>query len=215
MKVLVVALALTALTACAPDPPAAVVGIVVDSCDPGLDQGSGVLVAPGLALTSAHVLAGAQAITVDHDAGSSDGTIVGFDPEMDLAYVSFAAPRRQPMPVAGERVAEGDDGVVYVVRDDEVVVLPATVTRRVNIDTEDIYIQGETTRPGIEIQADIEFGDSGGALVVDGRVVGVIWARSNRFPGRAYAIDPVRAGDRIERQLATGDLGDVDVTRCH
>ena len=49
------------LTACAPDPPSAVVGIVVNACDPAEETGSGMIVAPGLVLTSAHVVAGARA----------------------------------------------------------------------------------------------------------------------------------------------------------
>ncbi len=90
------------------------------------------------------------------------------------------------------------------------------IRRRVNIRTEDIYIEGETLRPGFELDAGIESGDSGGAVMVDGKVVGVIWARSNKYDERAYAIDAVRAADLIDEQRATGRLGpDVDITRCH
>lgn len=211
-----IALSAIALTACAPDPPSAVVGLVIDSCRPGQGNGSGMLVAPGVALTSAHVLAGAQGIIVEQLGRRSEGTIVGFDPEMDLAYVAFGPVPRNPMPVASDHVTDGDPGIVYVVRGGDVVELPATVTRRVRLRTEDIYVEGETTRPGIEIQAAVEPGDSGGAVVIGGLVVGVIWARSNRFPGRAYAIDAVRAADLIDRQLATGQLGDdIDITRCY
>lgn len=212
-----VAVALAAITVagCAPDPPAAVVGLVIDPCGPGQDIGSGMLVAPGIALTSAHVLAGAHGITVTQNGRSSEGTIVGFDPEMDLAYVSFHAGPGQPLPVASDHVNDGDQGIAYVVRRGDVVEVPVTVTRRVRLRTEDIYIKGETIRPGIEVQAAIQPGDSGAAVVIDGKVVGVIWARSNRFPGRAYAIDAVRAGDRINAQRATGELGDdVDIARC-
>ena len=203
-------------TACAPDPPAAVVGLIVDSCDPGIELGSGMVVAPGLALTSAHVVAGAEAIRVEQQGRSSPGTIVGFDPEMDLAYVSFdGLPIRLPE-VASDHVGPGDRGVAYVVRDGEVVAVPVTVRRRVQIRTEDIYVEGETLRPGFELDADIQGGDSGGAVMIDGKVVGSIWARSNRFGERAYAIDAVRAADLIEEQRASGRLGpDVDVERCH
>jgi hypothetical protein len=41
-----------------------------------------------------------------------------------------------------------------------------------------------------------------------------VWARSRQDTDRAYAIDPVRAGARVREQLATGDLTDVDLTRC-
>lgn len=205
-----------AATACAPGFDRSVVGVVVDSCDPGVEVGSGMVVAPGLALTSAHVVAGARSIVVDRRGGRFRASVVAFDPEMDLAYLAFTGLPGTSPEVASEHVRDGDDGVAYVVRDGEVVALPVTVRRRVRIRTEDIYIQGETLRPGFELDADIESGDSGGAVVVAGRVIGVIWARSNRFDRRAYAIDAVRAAARVDEQLATGRLGDdVDITRCH
>lgn len=203
-------------TACAPDPPGAVIGIVVDSCDPGQVTGSGMVVAPGLALTAAHVVAGADGIVVRHAEHEAEASIVGFDPEMDLAYLAFDARPTPVMPLDSSEVDAGDTGTAYVVRDGVVVSLPVTIRRRVDIRTEDVYLQGETLRPGFDLDAEIRSGDSGGAVVVDGRIVGVIWARSNRFDRRAYAIDPVRAGALVTEQLRTGRLGDdVDVTRCH
>lgn len=210
-----VAAIVTLTTACAPDPPAAVVGLVVQGCDPGLEVGSGMIVAPDLALTSAHVVAGAREIVVRHAGGESTAQIVGFDPDMDLAYVSFAAPAVQVPPTDSDDLEAGDTGTAWVVRDGVAVPVPVTIERRINIRTEDIYVQGETLRPGFELGAEIQSGDSGGAVVVDGQVVGVIWARSNQSDQRAYAIDPVRAGDLIRDQLRSGELGDdVDIARC-
>ena len=180
-------------SACAPDPPAAVVGLVIDGCDPGEETGSGVFVGPGLVLTAAHVVAGAEAITVFHGERSGAATVVGFDPEMDLAYLTVAWPAGSTVPVGSADVEAGDTGVAYVVRDRQVVALPVRVTRRIQIRTEDIYVQGDTLRPGFELDADIQAGDSGGAVVVDGNVVGVVWARSRKFDRRAYAVDPDRA----------------------
>lgn len=189
---------------------------MVDSCDPGQEVGSGIVIAPGLALTSAHVIAGADEITVNQQGRSSVGDVVAFDPEMDLAYVSFDALPTHVLPVVSDHVEAGDEGLAYVVREGEVVVLPVRIRRRVRIRTEDIYIQGETLRPGFELDADIRSGDSGGAVVVDGKIAGVIWARSNRFDERAYAIDAVRAAELIDEQRATGRLGDdIDIARCH
>jgi S1-C subfamily serine protease len=202
--------------ACAPDPPSAVVGIVVDSCDPGQEAGSGMIVAPGLALTAAHVVGGADEIVVRHGDREVVATVTGFDPDMDLAYLTFDAVPTRPLVVGSDHVEAGDTGTAYVVRDGVVVPVAVGVRRRVNIRTEDIYIEGETLRPGFELDAEIQAGDSGGGLVVGGRLVGVIWARSSRFDHRAYAIDAVRAADLISEQRRTGRLGDdVELARCH
>jgi S1-C subfamily serine protease len=101
------------------------------------------------------------------------------------------------------------------VRDREPVAVPVRVRRRVQIRTEDIYIDGDTLRPGFELDADVDAGDSGGAVVVDGEVIGVVWARSRKYDGRAYAIDAVRAGGLVGEQLRSGEIGDgIDLARC-
>jgi S1-C subfamily serine protease len=200
----------------ATEPSESAVGLVIDSCGPGQEVGSGAVVEPGLVLTSAHVVAGADEILVRRGDEEWVATIVGFDPEMDLAYVSFADNDMARLDVDSDDVGPDDRGTAYVVRDGDVVGVPVRVRRRVQIRTEDIYIQGETMRPGFELDAEIESGDSGGAVVVDGKLVGVIWARSNKFDRRAYAIDAVRAAGLITEQRITGELGDeVDIARCH
>jgi hypothetical protein len=50
---------------------------------------------------------------------------------------------------------------------------------------------------------------------VDGTLAAVVWAKSRRAPGRAWAIDPDRGGGLIDEQLHTGRLGDdVSLVRC-
>ena len=166
-----------------------------------------------LVLTTAHTLRGAESITVTDGATEVEATIVAFDPNLDLAYLTADLPGR-PLDVDSSSLEAGDVGRAWVVRRGEAVPIDVTVARRIELRTEDIYVEGETVRPGLELAGSIEPGDSGGAVVVDGRVVGVVWARSRRSDDRAYAIDPDRGGDRINEQLRSGDLGDVDLTRC-
>lgn len=211
-----------AATGCAPDPPTAAVGILASGCRNRLGTGSGIFVrVPGapepLLLTSAHVVKGATDITVTRG-GEATGTarVVAFDPEMDLAYLEVVGiATGTPATVDSDDVAAGDHGVAHLFRDGRVTTLPLTIVRRVNIRTEDIYIQGETLRPGYELRVDIDAGDSGGAVIVGGVVVGVVWARSRLEGDRAYAIDPERAGGLVREQLRSGVIDDdIDLTRC-
>lgn len=210
-----------ATTSCAPDPPSAAVGLLVEGCRNRTGRGSGMFVQVDgvdepLLLTSAHVVKGATTITVVRGDETASARIAAFDPEMDLAYLEVDGMRAaHPGTVDSDGVEAGDDGVAHLWRDHAIRPLPVVVRRRVRIDTEDIYVEGETRRPGYELIADIDPGDSGGAVVVDGRVVGVVWARSNRAVDRAYAIDPERAGDLVRRQLRDGRIDDgIDLTRC-
>ena len=211
-----VAALLVAVAGCADDPPSAVVGLSVAGCPPGEAHGTGTIVAPALVLTSAHVVKGATEINVTNGDWSTTGTIVGFDPNMDLAYVRLERGSARPLKLDGSRVARGDAGSAYVFRDGEVQVIPVRVKRPVRIHTEDIYIEGDTYRPGYELVADIHAGDSGGPVIVNGDVVGVLWARSSKFENRAYAIDPIAGGELIRAQLASGSIAsDIDVARCN
>ena len=207
-------------TACASEETSVAVGLRVVGCRPHPELGSGALVrVPGfdepLVLTAAHVVAGAQEITIAHEATTRPGRIVAFDPAMDLAYISIDdVAAESAWTIDSDDVTTGDTGVAHVFRAGLPVMVPVKIERRVTIRTEDIYVEGETQRPGFELTADIDEGDSGGAVVVDGKVVGVVWARSRRADDRAYAIDPIRAGELVREQLASGDLSAVDVTRC-
>ena len=200
---------------CGIDPPSSIVGVAVNGCGLTEERGSGIIIRDGLVLTSAHVLRGARQVEVTRDDVVYDAEIVGFDPEMDLAYLAIDRVGESPLAVASGGAEAGDVGSAWVVRRDGIARIDVRVRRRLTINTEDIYVKGETSRPGWELDAVIEPGDSGGAVIVDGSVIGVLWARSRRFPGRSYAIDPDRAGDRIDAQLADGELGDdIDISRC-
>ena len=208
--------------ACGADPPDAVVGIVVAGCPPDTAHGTGVVIEPGLVLASAHVVKGAEQITLETAAGPTTGVIVAFDPEMDLALIRLpsatpATPPQMQLAVgARQQVERGQAGHAYVFRDGSVRVIDVRVLRPITIRTEDIYIDGETMRPGFELDAAIEAGDSGGPVVIGGEVVGVVWARSNQSARRAYAVDPVAAGALIRQQLAGGSIdSSIDLTRCH
>lgn len=204
------------LTACSPlDPADDAVGIVARGCPPGTSNGSGVPIAPRLVLTAAHVVKGGGEIAVTNGGRTTTGEVVAFDPAMDLALVRVEQPIGGVFHVGDGDVDDGATGVAYVMRHDEIVTLPITVRRRITLRTEDVYIEGLHDRPAWELDADTESGDSGGAVVVDGEVIGVLSLRSDKFGARAYAVDPVRAGARIEEQRRTGDLGDVDIERCY
>jgi S1-C subfamily serine protease len=159
---------------------------------------------------------GAKQIDVTNGARATTASIVAFDPDMDLAYVRLDENLDAPSVEVGDRTVDrGERGLAYVFRDGRVVTLPVVVRRPVHIKTEDIYIEGDTDRPGFELDADIESGDSGGPVLVDGKVVGVLWARSSKYDHRAYAIDPVAAGGLVREQLRAGAIEDsIDLARC-
>jgi S1-C subfamily serine protease len=151
--------------------------------------GQGSMIGPRLVLTSAHVVAGATAIELTAaDGNTASGTVVHLDPDLDLALVEIDHELGRPLAIG--RADRGDVGTIVVRRDDRLQPMQVGVVRPVTIRTEDIYIQGHVLRPGYELDAMIEPGDSGGVVVVDGQAVAVVWSRSRQNDSRAWAIDP-------------------------
>jgi S1-C subfamily serine protease len=175
-------------------PPNAVdsgVGIVAEGCA-GLatDVGSGMTIErDGQVATTAHTVGGATSITVIDSAGNEfPATITAFDKDADLALLDVPGLATPPLSI-GE--ASIDDATAVVWSPDEGVrPVPVRVTKRLSITLEDIYVEDEVRRSGLELAGDISAGDSGGAVVDDaGEVVGIIYAQSRQRPQTAFATD--------------------------
>lgn len=192
------------LVACAPDHPAAAVGVRARGCTPVAAEGSGVFVGAGLVLTAGHTVAGATAVDVLHRGSAASAEVVAIDPTNDLAWLRVSDRITAPLPAADTRPARNVAAVAYVWRAGAVHPIAVTIVRPVVIRTTDIYREADVERPGFELAGTIVPGDSGAAVLVGGELVGVVWARSNVARGRAYAIDVTAPA--THRQ--------ADLTRC-
>ncbi len=171
----------------------AAVGVRAEGCNPSDDIGSGSMIDTELALTAAHVVAGATDVrVVDADGRLHPATVVMFDPELDVAVLRTERPVGTPLTVDAPAEA-GDRGAIVTFRGSDEprgpVISRVDVVRTVNIDTTDIYLDRDVTRAGFEVSADVEPGDSGAVVVIGGAAAGVIWARSTEQEGRAWAVD--------------------------
>jgi hypothetical protein len=123
------------------------------------DTARGFVAGPGRVVTVAHVLDGHRDVLVD----GRRATVLRRDDRMDLAVLAA--------PVDGPRVRFGGrpDGLV----------------RRASA-----RVDGSSwRRPVLELRIEVEDGDSGTpVLTSSGRVAGVIFARSTRRPGTAWAV---------------------------
>jgi S1-C subfamily serine protease len=169
----------------------AAVEIIADGC-PGVNKfGTGMVIKSGRVLTAAHVVAGSTSIEV-HIAGAPvAGTLLQYDPVNDLAVIGIDPLLGTPISIA--EVAPGPQtvGEVVLFRDHQPQLVTAEIVRPVVIKTKDIYDNTDVSRAGFEIAAEIQVGDSGSVIVVNGRAIGALWARSRTADGRAWAIDLV------------------------
>jgi S1-C subfamily serine protease len=163
---------------------------VASSCNRG-QEGSGWVVSPQRVVTNAHVVAGMKTATLRvHGTGRSyTGRVVIFDPRRDLAVLAVPGLTAQPLG-QGSDLSRGDSGVVAGFPLDGPYRLdPARVREVVQARGSDIYGRPGTSREVYSLYAQVRPGNSGGPLLsTDGRVVGVIFAKSLDDPSTGYAL---------------------------
>lgn len=186
-----------------------VVRLQSDACDQR-QSGSGFFVAPGVVATNAHVVAGAEDIEISTPDGErSTGTVVAFDPEVDLALVRTTMDRE---PLALGAPAVGDRGVVLgFPGGGPFDPSPFEVGELLDARGFDIYDEQTVERDILALAAALEPGDSGSAVLrADGKVIGVAVAVAPDRAEVAYALDSSELIDRLARPLA----GRVSTGRC-
>jgi S1-C subfamily serine protease len=153
-------------------------------------SGSGFVVASGRVVTNAHVVAGvSQPVVEAPDGQAIEASIVYFDPKHDLAVLSVRGLAVDPIPM-GDVLGVGDaavvDGYPY---GGPFTTGAARVLAVTNSSIDDIGDSGQTVREIYSLAADVEPGNSGGPLLAtDGRVAGVVFARSADQAHLGYAM---------------------------
>jgi S1-C subfamily serine protease len=188
----------------------AAVGIEASGCSLIPALGSGAVLAPGRVVTAAHTVAGAtEIVVVDAGGARRPATLVGLDPRRDLAVLSVPGLDADPLTVS--EASGGEAGWVLTWSPDErAQATPMTVTKRIVVTIEDIYVEDLVERRAIELDADVSPGDSGAAVVTTGgEVVGIVYATS-RSRSAGFAL----AGPEITAALAAAGTTSVDSGPC-
>ena len=146
---------------------------------------TGVVVAPGRVLTVAHVLEDGREISV----AGAPATVARTSPGRDLALLAAPAARGPEVRHAGASRPLR----VFLRRGGGVVARPVELRRRIVATLVDE--PGRPRRAALELGARIRSGDSGAPVVDErGDVVGIVFARSTRRGGTAYAVRTDVAG---------------------
>jgi len=166
-----------------------------------IQEGSGFVVAPGLVVTNAHVVAGISHPTVDDASGEHSTQVVLFDPSFDLAVLRVQGLPERALTLDPQDAGRGTPATVlgfsgggpFTAASGGVMAQFTAVGR-------DIYGQGLTSRDVYEIQAVVRPGNSGGPLVEpDGTVIGVVFSRSTTNGDIGYALTSPGVRSRVVR----------------
>jgi uncharacterized membrane protein required for colicin V production len=186
------------------------VKVVTQACG-RIQSGTGFVVAPGVVVTNAHVVAGGRGTRIETtDRGRQSATVVGFDPRADLAVLRVGGLTRPSLGLADAR--PGDTGVVLgFAGGGPLTINPYDVSQRIRAEGRDIYDQATVVRSVLILGADLAPGDSGGPMIDrDGRVGGIAFAIAPDRPDVGYAITT----DQIRTVLGRADSQPVSTGAC-
>ncbi|MFF4831321.1 MarP family serine protease [Streptomyces sp. NPDC001315] len=178
-------------------------------------EGSGFVYASEHVMTNAHVVAGIDRpdVRVGGVGQSYEARVVLFDPDKDVA-VLYVPGLRAPVLRFDDSAARGDQAVVAgYPQDGDLNLQAATVANRVKATGRNIYNDATVTREIYSIRSTVRPGNSGGPLLTtDGRVYGVVFARSTSDDQTGYVLTVAEVSSDAERAssaTAPVDTGDL------
>jgi S1-C subfamily serine protease len=184
-----------------------VVRVLSTACGLGI-EGSGWAVEPGVVVTNAHVLAGADDTTVTtQDGAELDATPIYYEPRQDLALlrVGTALPA---LPISSERKVGGDAAVLGYPENGPYELSPARLGETRATISEDSYGNGPIERTITAISGTVRSGNSGGPLVdAQGEAVGTIFAATTSGPTGGFAIPAEQVREALGKTQGSVDTG--------
>ncbi|MFF5429723.1 MarP family serine protease [Streptomyces griseofuscus] len=176
-------------------------------------EGSGFVFAPGRVMTNAHVVAGIArpSVRVGGVGPVYPARVVLFDPDRDVA-VLYVPGLTAPVLRFDTSASRGDSAVVAgYPQDGSLNLQAATVGNLVRATGQNIYSDGAVTREIYSIRSTVRPGNSGGPLLTtDGRVFGVVFARSTSDAETGYVLtasEVAADAQRAATATATVDTG--------
>ena len=179
-------------------------------------EGTGFVFGDRRVMTNAHVVGGVDEPTVQigGEGRKYDATVVLYDWQRDIAVLDVPDLDAPALRFTSADAASGDSAIVagfpengsYDVR-------AARVRGRIDAHGPDIYHRGTVSRDVYSLYATVRQGNSGGPLLTpDGRVYGVVFAKSLDDPDTGYAL----TADEIQEDIAKGRTANqqVDSDSC-
>jgi len=179
------------------------------SCGIGV-MGSGWVIAPGVVVTNAHVVAGQTDTLVQTPEGQAVGAVaVAFNPRNDIAILS-APIDSNPLGTRDGSTLNLSGAVIGYPNDGPLRLSPARAGESRKVLTRDAYGRGPIERRTVSLRGRVRRGNSGGPLVDrGGRVIGTVFAATTKGPPGGLAVP-----NAVVRRIAARASGQVSTGPC-
>ena len=184
----------------------------VNGCGRGI-EGSGFLFAPGRVMTNAHVVAGVDQPSVEIGGTAVVGTVVYYDPEVDVAVIAVESGEMAALPFELEVEPQQGVAILGFPEDGPYDVQPGRVRSEQRLRSPNIYGDGAVIRDVLSLRGSVRPGNSGGPVVSSaGDVVGVVFAASLTDSATGYALAAEQVAQAATRGVAATSA--VDTQDC-
>jgi S1-C subfamily serine protease len=176
-------------------------------------EGSGFVLSPDRVMTNAHVVAGANNVTVEASGSPYDATVVEYNPTEDVAILAVPNLPPGPLAFANTPVTSGTEAIVMgYPGGGGFVATPARVRELIELSGPDIYRNATVNREVYTIRASVEQGNSGGPLIdLNGQVLGVVFGAAVDDNDTGFVL----TAKEVAAQLAhIGDSAPVGTGEC-
>jgi S1-C subfamily serine protease len=176
-------------------------------------EGTGFVFSERRVMTNAHVVGGVEEPTVQigGEGRLYDAKVVLYDWQRDIAVLDVPDLKARPLQFTGpdDDAETGDSAIVAGFPENGAYdVRSARVRARINPDGPDIYHRGTVRRDVYSLYATVRQGNSGGPLLTpDGKVYGVVFAKSLDDPDTGYAL----TADEIREDIEIGRTANQQV----
>lgn len=176
-------------------------------------EGTGFVFSNRRVMTNAHVVGGVDEPTVQigGEGRLYDAKVVLYDWQRDIAVLDVPDLDAEPLRFTDTRsdAESGDDAIVAGFPENGAYdVRSARIRGRIDADGPDIYHRGTVRRDVYSLFATVRQGNSGGPLLTpDGKVYGVVFAKSLDDPDTGYAL----TADEIREDIELGKAANQQV----
>lgn len=166
-------------------------------------EGTGFVVKPGRVMSNAHVVAGADSVTVESDGTTYDAKVISYDPNADISILEVPDLQAEPLTFVDGPVKSGTDALVLgYPGGGSFVATPARVREVIELNGPDIYRTTTVNREVYTIRGTVRQGDSGGPLIdLDGRVLGVVFGAAVDDPETGFVL----TANEVAQQMSKVD----------
>jgi S1-C subfamily serine protease len=176
-------------------------------------EGSGFVIAPNRVMSNAHVVAGAETVTVEVDGKSYDATVVSYDPDEDISILAVPDLPAPPLLFHDAEAKPATDAVVMgYPGGGEFTATPARIRETIELNGPDIYHTTTVNRTVYTIRGTVKQGNSGGPMIdTDGKVLGVVFGAAVDDADTGFVLT---AEEVLQQRLKVGNTAPVPTGKC-